>query len=114
MLSHRARRSGVGPQERGVAMIGKNMRRVAPMLVGAMMVWAAPLPGQTPAPAPQVDREQILAAHADEKGGTAEAGRPLYEKQCAGCHRFGAIGKDVGPDLTTLASRFNRKAALEA
>jgi putative heme-binding domain-containing protein len=59
--------------------------------------------------------EEILAYHTkDEKGGSAEAGRPLYEKQCAACHRFGAIGKDVGPDLTTIASRFKRKDVLES
>jgi putative heme-binding domain-containing protein len=50
----------------------------------------------------------------DEKSGSAEAGRAVYEKHCAGCHRFGAIGKDVGPDLTTLTSRFKRRDILEA
>lgn len=69
---------------------------------------------ETPA-APQVSREQILETHMkDEKSGSAEAGRAVYEKQCAGCHRFGAIGKDVGPDLTTLTSRFKRRDILEA
>lgn len=64
---------------------------------------------------PQPDREQILAIHVkDEKGGTAEAGRALYEDRCAICHRFGGIGKDVGPDLTTIASRFKKKDVLES
>ena len=59
--------------------------------------------------------EQILDYHSkDEKGGSAEAGRPLFEKQCAICHRFGALGKDVGPDLTTIASRFKKRDVLEA
>ena len=66
-------------------------------------------------PAGQVDRDQILDNHVkDEKGGSAEAGRALYEKQCAGCHRFGALGKDVGPDLTTITSRFKKKDILES
>ena len=66
-------------------------------------------------PAPQVSREQMLETHTkDEKSGSAEAGRAVYEKLCAGCHRFGAIGKDVGPDLTTLTSRFKRRDILES
>jgi putative heme-binding domain-containing protein len=33
---------------------------------------------------------------------------------CAMCHRFGSLGQDVGPDLTTVASRFGRKELLES
>jgi len=69
---------------------------------------------QAPAAAP-VSRAQLLEAHMkDEKSGSADAGRPVFEKLCAGCHRFGAIGKDVGPDLTTLTSRFKRRDILES
>jgi putative heme-binding domain-containing protein len=86
-------------------------------IVFAMMFAAltgAGLRAQAPA-APQVLREQLLETHMkDEKSGSAEAGRPVYEKLCAGCHRFGAIGKDVGPDLTTLTSRFKRRDILES
>jgi putative heme-binding domain-containing protein len=47
--------------------------------------------------------------------GSPEAGRPIFEKMCASCHRFGeAIGKDVGPDLTTVASRFKKRDVLES
>lgn len=68
--------------------------------------------GQTPAPP---SREQILEAQVkDEKGGSAPAGRAAYDKLCASCHRFGGIGKDVGPDLTTLSSRFKRRDILES
>ena len=41
-------------------------------------------------------------------------GRPFYEKACAQCHRFGSIGTDFGPDLTTLASRFKKRDVVEA
>jgi putative heme-binding domain-containing protein len=59
--------------------------------------------------------EQILEYHAkDEKGGTPDAGRAIFEKQCAICHRFGGIGKDVGPDLTTIASRFKKSDVLDS
>jgi putative heme-binding domain-containing protein len=65
--------------------------------------------------APQVNRDEILAAQVkDEKGGAADAGRPLFEERCAACHRFGGIGKDVGPDLTTITSRFKKKDILES
>jgi putative heme-binding domain-containing protein len=49
-----------------------------------------------------------------EQPGSAEAGRPIFEKQCGSCHRFGEMGKDVGPDLTTITSRFKKKDVLEA
>ena len=59
--------------------------------------------------------EQILEYHTkDDKGGNPEAGRALFDKQCAICHRFGAIGKDVGPDLTTIASRFKKVDVLDS
>jgi putative heme-binding domain-containing protein len=67
------------------------------------------------AAAPQVNRDEILEFHSkDEKGGVAEKGRPLFDQRCAGCHRFGAIGKDVGPDLTTITSRFKKRDVLES
>src|SRR5687767_15993849 len=66
-------------------------------------------------PSQPLSREQLLETHMkDEKSGSAAAGRPVYEKLCAGCHRFGGIGKDVGPDLTTLTSRFKRRDILES
>jgi putative heme-binding domain-containing protein len=50
-----------------------------------------------------------------EQAGLPEAGRPIFEKVCATCHRFGdAMGKDVGPDLTTIASRFKKRDVLES
>lgn len=60
--------------------------------------------------------EEILAFQTkQEQSGTPDAGRPIFEKMCATCHRFGeAIGKDVGPDLTTIASRFKKQDVLES
>jgi putative heme-binding domain-containing protein len=43
-----------------------------------------------------------------------DEGRKIYEAECASCHRFGDIGKDFGPDLTAIQSRFQRKDLLEA
>jgi putative heme-binding domain-containing protein len=44
----------------------------------------------------------------------ASEGSDVFEKACAKCHRFGALGKDFGPDLTTIANRFTRKDLVEA
>jgi putative heme-binding domain-containing protein len=42
-------------------------------------------------------------------------GRRLFnEVGCAQCHRMGREGGVVGPDLTTVASRFDRRALLES
>jgi putative heme-binding domain-containing protein len=60
-------------------------------------------------------KDEILAAQTkDDKSGDPAAGRKAFDERCAACHRFGAIGKDVGPDLTTIASRFKRRDVLEA
>jgi len=84
---------------------------VASVVVAAVSARGAAVP----AGSPQVNRDEILAAQLkDEKGGSPEAGRPLFEERCGICHRFGGIGKDVGPDLSTITSRFKRKDVLES
>src|SRR5262245_36770123 len=70
---------------------------------------------QTPPAGQKLTPEQILEAQTkDEKAGSPAAGRPIFEKVCAACHRFGEIGTDVGPDLTTITSRFKRRDVLES
>lgn len=50
------------------------------------------------------------ASHAD-----AARGAVLFEKaQCIRCHRFGDRGDSVGPDLTNVSRRFQRKEILES
>ena len=84
---------------------------VASVVVAAVSARGAAVP----AGSPQVNRDEILAAQLkDEKGGSPEAGRPLFEERCGICHRFGGIGRDVGPDLSTITSRFKRKDVLES
>ena len=43
-----------------------------------------------------------------------ERGEEIYEKECSRCHRVGDLGEDYGPDLSTLANRFQRRDTLEA
>ncbi|HEX7862719.1 MAG TPA: PVC-type heme-binding CxxCH protein [Verrucomicrobiae bacterium] len=37
--------------------------------------------------------------------GDPAAGRPVFEQLCAQCHRAADLGKNVGPDLTSIAHR---------
>ena len=51
----------------------------------------------------------------DEAQGTASRGADVYVKaQCAKCHKFEGRGEALGPDLTTISSRFTRKELLES
>lgn len=50
-----------------------------------------------------------------EKGRNFENGKQAYlAAQCAKCHRVGDLGGAVGPDLTAIAARFDRKAITES
>jgi putative heme-binding domain-containing protein len=74
--------------------------------------------------APEAPREFVkewkmddLIGSLDEVGhGRSFAkGQAAYNAaQCAACHRFGNEGGSVGPDLTTISSRFTRKDILES
>ena len=83
--------------------------------IGAAVCWTAATVTMV-AGAQKAAPDEIFAyQNAHETAGSPDAGRPHFEKTCAGCHRFGeAIGKDVGPDLTTIASRFKRRDVLES
>ena len=49
------------------------------------------------------------------KSATAERGRQLIERtKCLDCHKFGTVGQGVGPDLTTVRSRFRPIEILES
>jgi putative heme-binding domain-containing protein len=92
---------------------------------GALCVFVAGLlyqgtRAQAPADAPysgtKLTRQQILdRLSSAEPGRTASAaGREIYAKVCANCHVFGETGTTIGPDLTTVASRFRTRDLLEA
>ncbi len=54
-------------------------------------------------------------ASSDGRRGDPEHGRLVYEKaDCAKCHSFQGTGTAIGPDLTTLTSRFTRKEVVES
>ncbi|MEQ8211874.1 MAG: c-type cytochrome [Lacipirellulaceae bacterium] len=49
------------------------------------------------------------------KNGDQRLGHEIFNKaQCAACHRVGARGESMGPDLTTVSRRFLTKEILES
>jgi putative membrane-bound dehydrogenase-like protein len=56
---------------------------------------------------PSADRQKVLDALLPlaKRRGSAAAGKLVFEKNCAKCHRFGSLGQVVGPDLTGIAVR---------
>ncbi len=47
--------------------------------------------------------------------GDPQRGAVIFEKgQCIKCHRFGNRGEGIGPDLTTVAQRFQKKEIVES
>lgn len=56
-----------------------------------------------------------LEKNPNGKNGDPARGRVVFEKaNCIKCHKFGNLGEGLGPDLTTLKSRFKRADVLES
>jgi putative heme-binding domain-containing protein len=59
--------------------------------------------------------ELVLHLNKPETKGDAKRGAQVYVKaQCAKCHRFQSVGEPVGPDLTSVARRFQKREVLES
>lgn len=74
-------------------------------------------PPEEAMPGSGMTRQQVLEKLSSPGAGTlvsAERGRALFEERCATCHIFGDIGTSVGPDLTTLSSRFGKRDVLDS
>ncbi len=67
--------------------------------------------------AKQPNRQQ-LATYARQHPGNAEYGRQLFfdrqKGRCAKCHSVHGEGAQVGPDLASFASKYNRDEAIES
>lgn len=87
-----------------------------PMAIFGTSMAVRALDAQAGGAAVQARREQILEQQLKPlaKPASEASGRKLYDVLCAMCHRFGPIGQDVGPDLSTVHSRFGRKEILES
>src|SRR5262249_45032543 len=58
---------------------------------------------------------ELLAYLTGATGGDALKGKAIFEKaNCVKCHKFGAVGEGIGPDLTTLKARFKKADILES
>jgi putative heme-binding domain-containing protein len=61
-----------------------------------------------------VEELNVYLAESGGKG-VATRGAVVFEKaSCIKCHRFSGQGESIGPDLTTVASRFQRREILES
>jgi putative heme-binding domain-containing protein len=67
------------------------------------------------------EAQQVYAAVLDflnspqSHGGDPARGAGVFEKaQCVKCHRYGTRGEGIGPDLTNVSRRFQRKEILES
>lgn len=59
-------------------------------------------------------RDATMELESLNHNANVDAGRSVFrEATCAQCHRKGSLGKSLGPDLTTVASRFGRRHLLE-
>jgi cbb3-type cytochrome oxidase cytochrome c subunit len=45
-------------------------------------------------------------AHAQERTAVATGARLFVEQGCYGCHRVGALGTPIGPDLSRVGARY--------
>jgi putative heme-binding domain-containing protein len=58
--------------------------------------------------------QSFLASKEAAKGNAARGTAVFVKAQCAKCHRFGDRGEGVGPDLTTVSQRFQKREILES
>ncbi|RIK72738.1 MAG: heme-binding protein, partial [Planctomycetota bacterium] len=56
----------------------------------------------------------FLESPAGKQGDAARGEQVFANAQCAACHRVGARGESIGPDLTAVALRFQRKEILSS
>jgi putative heme-binding domain-containing protein len=74
-------------------------------------------PPAEPYPGSGLTRQQIMdqltAAGAQSKP-SVEQGKILFTALCSNCHVFGDLGQSLGPDLSTVGSRFGKRDVLES
>jgi putative heme-binding domain-containing protein len=93
-------------------------------MTGALLVASVALVAQQPGGSPDdpypgsgLTRQQIFdrLTAADHPGRpSVEQGRLLFQALCSNCHLFGDLGQSVGPDLSTVGSRFGKRDLLES
>ncbi len=87
--------------------------------------YAEKFPQAPPAELPAVDPQKskytfdtlvaFLEQDAKGKAGDVERGHKIFTKgKCVQCHRFDKEGETIGPDLTSVRRRFQRKEIIES
>ncbi|MGH7126954.1 MAG: PVC-type heme-binding CxxCH protein, partial [Planctomycetaceae bacterium] len=87
--------------------------------------YAEQFPNAPPAELPTVDTDlagytyqelfNFLERNPNGREGDAARGKLVFEKaKCSKCHRFGQEGETVGPDLTSVRRRFQRKEIIDS
>lgn len=96
---------------------------LAAQLTGWQQWYATTFPNERPAELPKESQpnkwsyEELLAYldSPEGKAGNPQRGAQVFkDSQCINCHRFGTQGEGIGPDLTTVSQRFQRKEILES
>ncbi len=76
---------------------------------------AATLPQETAENRWTVDEIVTFLASDEGQAGDRQRGMAVFDKaQCVKCHRFGTRGDGVGPDLSTVSQRFQRREIVES
>jgi putative heme-binding domain-containing protein len=66
---------------------------------------------------PESKRRRVLGANFNPETvlaqrGDSARGRPLFSAICANCHRIGDTGRDIGPDLSRIGTKYDRATLL--
>jgi len=103
-------------------MLSGSRGHLAAAVVAVLATSVAVLARQTappadPYPGSGLTRQQILdrltAADYQSKP-SIEQGKILFTALCSNCHMFGELGQSIGPDLSTVGSRFGKRELLES
>ena len=109
-------RGYLGPDLLGILAAGATDERV--LRVARSGVPNTEMPAQDPGRVPDADLRDILgylrslgtAAVSATSSGNAQNGERLFRANCAGCHRVGGRGGQLGPDLTSIGTARSRQA----
>jgi len=108
---------------------GQNLTLPGTALPETMMAWqkwyTLKFPDLPPAALPVESQEsrwnyqQLVTYLTTDKNGSLPGnpvkGASVFEKaQCSKCHRFRGVGEAIGPDLSSVSQRFQRKELLES
>ncbi len=84
--------------------------RITSSIIAAVVLAGAISISATQAPDRATRQTALIAA----PGGNKAVGKSIFEKVCANCHKFGAAGKTIGPDLSAIAAKLKKPELIES